>query len=155
VTDTVTGLIWLAHRGCLLHFDPVSSWAAGNQAAEAVADSSPVDCLLTDGSSPGDWRLPTRDEISSMFAPFTQGCFPGFLADDGVSCVTDAPSSFITLTGPEGPPECNQYWAGTADKSEPFATTFFNVYGSEILFPKDYPGACVWPVRSPPPSALE
>jgi hypothetical protein len=55
VTDTVTGLIWLRNADCL----PIEDWANAIQAAASLKDG---DCNLTDKSTPGDWRLPTRDE---------------------------------------------------------------------------------------------
>ena len=62
VTDTVTGLIWLKQADCL----GVHDWAAANRAAAGLKDG---DCGgLTDKSSPGDWRLPTKDEWSATIA---------------------------------------------------------------------------------------
>jgi hypothetical protein len=63
VTDSVTGLIWLKNAGCLGSAD----WATANQIAAALNDG---DCggVLTDGSSPGDWRLPTKDEWTATVA---------------------------------------------------------------------------------------
>ena len=57
VTDSVTGLIWLKQADCLGY----ATWTLGNQAAAALKSG---DCsgLLSDGSSPGDWRLSTKDE---------------------------------------------------------------------------------------------
>jgi hypothetical protein len=63
VTDTVTGLIWLKQWDCL----GTADWAAGSAAAAGLKDG---DCAggLTDGSSPGDWRLPTRLEWEATIA---------------------------------------------------------------------------------------
>ncbi len=63
VTDTVTGLIWLKQADCLANND----WAAANVSAAGLKDG---DCggNLTDRSSPGDWRLPTKDEWSATIA---------------------------------------------------------------------------------------
>jgi hypothetical protein len=63
VTDGANGLIWLENAGCLGELD----WAAASQAAAllfdgATIDSGGGDCGLSDGSRPGDWRLPTREE---------------------------------------------------------------------------------------------
>jgi hypothetical protein len=55
VTDTVTGLIWLKNAGCLGFAD----WASANGLAATLANGQ---CGLTDNSSPGDWRLPNKDE---------------------------------------------------------------------------------------------
>ena len=61
VTDTVTGLIWLQNANCF----GVQNYATANQAAAGLADGQ---CGLTDGSSAGDWRLPTKAEWEATVA---------------------------------------------------------------------------------------
>src|SRR5229473_772270 len=61
VTDTMTGLIWLKQSDCL----PASNWEGAKKAAAALKDG---DCMLKDGSSPGDWRLPTEKEWEATMA---------------------------------------------------------------------------------------
>ena len=56
VKDTVTGLIWLKNANCF----GLISWADANIKAGALASGQ---CGLADGSKPGDWRLPTLDEL--------------------------------------------------------------------------------------------
>ena len=79
VTDTVTGLIWLQDADCI----PVGHWAAANEAAATLKDG---DCGLTDGSTAGDWRLPTKDEwMVTTASGLTMGCVIGpghFLTSD-------------------------------------------------------------------------
>jgi len=55
VQDSTTGLIWLKDANCLgrMVFD------AANTAAASLASGQ---CDLTDGSTAGDWRLPTNEE---------------------------------------------------------------------------------------------
>ena len=55
VTDSLTGLVWLKKSNCL----PSADFEA---AKKAVAGLKNGDCMLTDASSPGDWRLPTQKE---------------------------------------------------------------------------------------------
>ena len=62
VTDTATGLIWLQFADCLTAADA----AEAASAAAALADGQ---CELTDGSRPGDWRLPTWEELEATVAP--------------------------------------------------------------------------------------
>ena len=57
LTDSVTGLIWLADPDCAT-LGPLD-WAAANEAAASLGDG---DCGLTDPSASGDWRLPTPEE---------------------------------------------------------------------------------------------
>src|SRR5438105_13500119 len=68
VTDTVTGLIWLKELNCL----PSANWEAAKKAAAGLKDG---DCMLKDGSSPGEWRLPTQPEWeATMKDAKAQGC---------------------------------------------------------------------------------
>jgi len=65
VTDHLTGLIWLKNAECFGMMD----WESARQAAKQLKDG---DCgpdpalILSDGSSAGDWRLPTMDELSAL-----------------------------------------------------------------------------------------
>lgn len=53
VTDTATGLIWLKNANCF----PIQEYLVTTQSVAALASGQ---CGLTDGSSAGDWRLPTK-----------------------------------------------------------------------------------------------
>src|SRR5713226_567436 len=55
VTDTATGLIWLKQTNCF----PAAAW---DDAKKMAAGLKSGDCGLADGSSAGDWRLPTIAE---------------------------------------------------------------------------------------------
>src|SRR2546425_2970833 len=87
VTDTVFGLVWLRDSTCL----GLADYALANRLAANLADGQ---CGLTDGSRPGDWRLPRRDEWEAMVAlgcvnpPITNddpttGCYRDGLGPDG------------------------------------------------------------------------
>ena len=54
VLDLATGLIWVADPSCLS-----LPFALAIQGTSSFADGF---CGLTDGSQPGDWRLPTQEE---------------------------------------------------------------------------------------------
>ena len=59
VLDNLTGLVWLKDGACL--------WRRTRD--EALAESGSLEdgrCGLTDGSIPGDWRLPNRKELLSL-----------------------------------------------------------------------------------------
>ncbi|PYS33747.1 MAG: hypothetical protein DMG14_31105, partial [Acidobacteria bacterium] len=76
VTDTQTGLVWLKQSNCLSSAD----WEA---AKKAVAGLKNGDCMLTDGSSPGDWRLPTQKEWeATMEKALALGCNGPTLTND-------------------------------------------------------------------------
>jgi hypothetical protein len=68
VTDTVTGLVWLKNANCFGE----QTYAAASQAAAGLGAGQ---CGLTDGSSPGDWRLPTLVEWQAR-PSFREECLP-------------------------------------------------------------------------------
>jgi len=59
VMDGLTGLIWLKNANCL----GTKSWKQSLSACQMLATGF---CGLTDGSVPGDWRLPNIDELLSL-----------------------------------------------------------------------------------------
>jgi len=59
VTDNLTGLIWLKNANCFGKKD----WTNSLSDANGLASGS---CGLTDGSIPGDWRLPNVRELQSL-----------------------------------------------------------------------------------------
>ena len=59
ITDNLTGLIWLKNANCF----GLRSWAQALADAKSLASSS---CGLNDGSVAGDWRLPNRNELTSL-----------------------------------------------------------------------------------------
>jgi len=61
VTDNLTGLIWLQDANC--DFFGALTWRNALNAVNALADGT---CGLTDGSGPGDWRLPNKKELLSL-----------------------------------------------------------------------------------------
>jgi hypothetical protein len=58
ITDTMTGLRWMKEANCI-----ADVWA--NAVAEVQSLASGM-CGLTDGSAPGDWRMPNRNEMQSL-----------------------------------------------------------------------------------------
>jgi hypothetical protein len=58
ITDVLTGLIWLKQANCINQ-----PWA---EAVAAVNNLASGQCGLTDGSVPGQWRMPNRNEMQSM-----------------------------------------------------------------------------------------
>ena len=60
VTDNLTGLIWLKDANCLRG---IRGWFAALSDANNVANGG---CGLSDGSRAGDWRLPNRNELTSL-----------------------------------------------------------------------------------------
>ena len=63
ITDNLTGLIWLRDANCSLFNAPRTWDDALNIIVPQLEDGF---CGLTDGSSPGDWRLPNIKELQSL-----------------------------------------------------------------------------------------
>jgi hypothetical protein len=59
VTDNRSGLIWLKNANCFGR----QIWETAMQSAANLASGQ---CGLSDGSTPGMWRLPTKDEWEAM-----------------------------------------------------------------------------------------
>jgi uncharacterized protein DUF1566 len=59
VKDNLTGLIWLKSSNCF----GFQTWAQGLASANTLATGA---CGLTDGSAPGDWRMPNANEILTL-----------------------------------------------------------------------------------------
>jgi hypothetical protein len=146
VTDNDTGLVWLANANCL------NAWVDWFTAMEFVAGLSdlpgddPDDCGLSDGSSPGEWRLASKAEWQAMVADADGlGCSPTITNDAGndcwdAACVTAGACSFSGVVS-------SFYWSASTGVGGPtFAwnvnLTFGNV-GSSFKSGNDY----VWPVR--------
>jgi hypothetical protein len=62
VTDHLTELIWLKNADCFGD-DLQLTWGRALRGANDLADG---DCGLSDGSVPGDWRLPNLREFLSL-----------------------------------------------------------------------------------------
>ena len=146
VTDTVTGLIWLKQADCLGSAD----WTSANQAAAALksGDCSSTANPLNDGSSAGDWRLPTREEWIAMVArgialgcTVSTGKAPTLTDDAGTACLSLGSSSFASVLQ-------ELYWSSTALDSNPiWGWVGFLGTGQVITNGKVNP-SFVWPVRN-------
>ncbi|MFC1602206.1 DUF1566 domain-containing protein [Pseudomonadota bacterium] len=68
ITDNLTGLIWLKNASCsqLQGTDTSGRTRHYNQAVIAPRLLANGTCGLSDGSQPGDWRLPNIKEIQSL-----------------------------------------------------------------------------------------
>ena len=140
VTDTVTGLIWLKQPNCL----PTSTWVDGNQSARGLKDGA---CGLTDKSSEGDWRLPTKEEwLATIARAVGLGCptlflnTPALTDDAGTGCYnTGAGSSFAgVLFG---------YWSSTSEQLLPSTAFLVSLPGGYIIGSVKTTVVGVWPVR--------
>jgi len=136
VTDNVTGLIWLKDAQCFEKID----WTQALSNANGLENGS---CGLTDGSAPGDWRLPNVKELLSL--------------------VDASPYNPVLTNGhPFTPPASASYWPGYWS-----STSWANVdtkafivtmsYGLVINLDKvNNNNFTCWPVREPnkPPTLI-
>ena len=134
VTDSVTGLAWLKKATCL----PSADFEA---AKKAVAGLKNGDCMLTDGSSPGDWRLPTQKEWeTTMEKALALGCTgPTLTNDAGTGCISAGPSPFTGV-------EADYYWSSTTLEGQDRAY-FGDIDHGHLLNGALTTSLRVWPVR--------
>jgi hypothetical protein len=131
VTDTETGLIWLKKADCF----PASNWEDAKKAAAGLKNG---DCGLTDGSSPGDWRLPTDKEWEATMAKAKDlKCAGPVLTNDaGTACITAGPSSFTGV-------ESDYFWSSSMDTN----VAFGDLDHGNILHGNAINSLRMWPVR--------
>ena len=134
VTDSLTGLIWLKNATCL----PSSNWADAKKAAATLKNG---DCMLTDGSSAGEWRLPTNKEWEATMAKAKgMNCsYPTLTNDAGTECIKAGPSSFTDV-------ESDYYWTSVPVEGGD-RVYFGDLDHGNILNGDSSLSQRVWPVR--------
>ncbi len=122
VTDNLNGLIWLKNANCF----GFQAWATALVSANTLVSGK---CGLTDGSSAGQWRLPSINELERL---------------------VDASQYSPAL--PSGHPFSgvvnSSYWSSSSYAGYTYYAWFVYMdYGSVYNYDKTY-GSYVWPVRS-------
>jgi hypothetical protein len=148
VTDSATGLVWLKDAGCLGSLD----WAAANRAAARLRQGR---CRLSDGSKPGDWRLPTNAEWNATVAtarnhPLLLCTSPALTDDSGAACFGTGSGSSFTNVALDG------YWSSTTSSQAagllPDGTKAGTLTLANGLLLSFFDKSCcpqrVWPVRA-------
>jgi hypothetical protein len=135
VTDDLTELVWLKNAACFSDIWGYSTWP------EAFTETNTLEngqCGLTDGSSAGDWRLPTINELRSLFDP---GLSPPYLPDG---------HPFTNVQFWDTNPG---YWSSTLSADHPSYAWFVELSTSIAYYHMTtgvgYWEAFVWPVRAP------
>ena len=148
IKDTETGLFWLKDASCF----GTLNWAAANT---AVANLAHGQCGLTDGSLPGDWRLPTlacpagsscslteppTGEFAALFAP---SCGTPFILDTaGTGCWSEG--------NPFSGVQSHFYVSSTTYAISPSAAWYVNLIIGGVTVSGKAGVSPVWPVRGGP-----
>jgi hypothetical protein len=143
VTDSATGLIWLKDAACMGN----QQWAGAHATTATLSSGT---CGLTDGSFPGDWRLPTETEWAQTIAaagPSGLNCTgangPALTDNTGQVCLKNGVTSFTNVAA-------ISYWSGSTYAPSPgnaryadLLTGTLNDFAKTLFVP-------LWPVRGGP-----
>ena len=132
VTDMATGLIWLKQTDCF----PASDWDAAKKTAAGLKNG---DCGLADGSSAGEWRLPTIKEWEATMkgAKDLHCSGPVLTNDEGTACIAAGPSSFKGV-------DSDYFWSSTMEGA---TVSFGDLDHGNLLKGNAINSLRVWPVR--------
>ncbi len=154
VTDNQTGLIWLANANCFGPLDWFGAMAAVAGLADLPDDGvachsltpDECDCGLSDGSSPGEWRLPSIEEWEAM-VEYANGlfCRPKILNDAGndcwhEQCVHAGACSFFGV-------QRDWYWSSSSYVPMPTHAWLLDLEDGGVFLGGKYHPIYVWPVR--------
>ena len=130
VTDSLTGLIWLKNTRCFGMMD----WEGARRAVKSLKDG---DCgpdpalMLSDGSSAGDWRLPTMGELCTLI--------------DYSKRKPAIPVGHMFSDFPSG-----YFWSATTlDNNPGMAWIVYFESGTTCYDDIKYHAGHIWPVRGP------
>lgn len=157
VTDNRTSLVWLKNANCVGGVGVGVDWHVAMEFVAGLGDISPYsvvtdsDCGLSDGSSPGEWRLPKVDEFEVMVADALgidgdPDCkdvnAPSITDDSGDSCWAEGlGSSFSSV-------EDAHYWSSTTYPIDTTKAAGMNLsFGVVTADDKTVTTYGVWPVR--------
>jgi hypothetical protein len=140
VHDTVTNLIWLKNANCY----GVLDYAAANNVAAGLEDG---ECGLTDGSSPGDWRLPTKEEWeATVERAVALGCTstgagsPSLTNTPGTDCFIAGPQPFTGV-------QSGKYWSSPTVADNPDCAWIVGLGSGQVGYAGKGGSTYMWPVR--------
>lgn len=154
VTDNETGLVWLANTDCF----GIQEWHDAMEIVAGLADlpdaevcgavsADECDCGLSDGSSPGEWRLATVGEWKAMVehADDVLGCNPTISNDAGDACwnqpcVDASDCSFLGLVS-------GFFWASSTVVIDPPKAWEVSLSHGGVAGTGKLADLYVWPVR--------
>lgn len=131
VTDHLTGFVWLKNADAL----GAVLWANALNFCASLQDGT---YGLTDGSVPGDWRLPNLREMMSLIA--FQYANPSLSDETGTNQWTTASGSFTNV-------QSAQYWTSTSQSSS--QARYLNLSTGATYYLRKTGDPCrVWPLRN-------
>ena len=138
VTDCRTGLIWLKNANCakgVMSWDNAVTWATNLANGE---------CSLSDGSSEGDWRLPTKSEWMAMVASARKQGFISPAITNGAGTAVWAQGDLFDNIIEIG------YYLSSSTHIYLSDTTWFVYMANGIVYynSKGSSSGYVWPVRA-------
>ncbi|MBF0527132.1 MAG: DUF1566 domain-containing protein [Deltaproteobacteria bacterium] len=120
VTDLKTGLIWLKKADCFGRL----TWDSAILRCLSLADGQ---CGLQDGSKAGDWRLPTREELTRLIK-------------DDYGHFSEPGDPFIDV-------QSSYYWSSPTFALSTSGSWFVDMYGRDVHNFNKADAYYVWPVR--------
>lgn len=156
VTDNRTGLVWLKNASCLtsggedgrVDWHAAMEFVAGLSDKPATSLAAADDCGLSDGSSPGEWRLPSRAEWETMIGdalgegedPDCTLAPPTITSDSGLGCWVNGLGSFTSV-------KSYFYWTPHTQISSPTSSIAVSLESGEFFSSDKLFLIFVWPVR--------
>ena len=136
VTDTTTGLVWLKDADCF-------GFVEHQPAMDQVAALSNGQCGLDDGSTAGQWRLPTKAELQGLITDPPSTWESGLPPNKDTWWVPGLP--FENVTFDQG------YWTST-QHPEGWSSWFVVFISHGATWTLGYASDMhAWPVFDPPP----
>jgi hypothetical protein len=136
VTDNTNGLIWLQNAACF-GVMPEAAFSTAMATAQGLSDGA---CGLTDGSQPGDWRLPSKAEWEAMVAGVDVSCDPRIADDAGTGCWMLG-ESFVNV-------QSERYWSATTEDGNVNRGFFITLTDGTVDDGNKDGLLLVWPVRT-------
>jgi hypothetical protein len=150
VLDRNTGLYWLKNANCA----GLKIWQSAKNWAATLANGT---CGLMDGSTPGQWRVPTIAELCSRGE--VQGVCP---ASNAANSLVNSDFNNPSLSNRYGVGPCTMpggcpfsgvqsggyYWSSTALAINPYGDAWLVYLGNgSVVYDGNYFEYYVWPVR--------
>lgn len=138
VLDTRSGLLWLKDASCLALGPSGDGKGRYEEAKAAAAKLADGQCGLADGSKPGDWRLPTRQEWQAMLSRGHKNPALANAAGTGKW----KPGDIFAGVRSEG------YWSSTQDPEASDYAFGAGLFGGVVASAGKHIRGFIWPVRN-------